>query len=222
MKVTITEAERRELASLAHGRNASKHPNATRRKSDVFDDVTLDTLGLYGEFAASKVLGCSIDRSISGSGDSGHDLHWQGKTVAVKYNHRINGFLMVEARDGDNYPTSLHDLKSDIIVLVHGTCQPPNCSCRQRGTINVHVAGWLSREDFLERCFLKDLGLGNRYIVTADRLRPMSELMQPNARCRCRDNYADVWVDRTAKRAGWIATHCKLCDRWIGNRPMAA
>lgn len=29
-----------------------------------------------------------------------------------------------------------------------------------------------------------------------------------------------LWEHRHSERIGWLATHCVVCGKWIGNRPM--
>ena len=179
--IVITKQERATLAGIGTARNSAKNPEWTRRKSDVFSDAEVDVLGMYGEYAVAEYLGLRVDTTITTTGDDGSDLKWNGLSIAVKYNHRWNGFLMVEHRKGDNPALGIMgDLICDIIVLTHGRCKPPTqCKCREEGGIVVVVAGWLTRSEFIEKMNSRDLGLGGRYICTCDQLRPMHQLWSP-------------------------------------------
>lgn len=178
--VVISEKSRAELQCLAQARNGCKDPSWTRRKTDVFSDEEVDTLGLYGEYAVASYLGMPLDETISSSGDNGHDLMWCGRTAAVKFNHRWDGFLMVEERAGDDPGNGkINDLSADIIILTHGNCDPPKaCYCRDPHSLTVVVAGWMWREDFIRRMEYRNWGLGGRYTCRARELRPMYELVR--------------------------------------------
>jgi hypothetical protein len=181
--VVITKEERNKMAGIGTARNACKRPEMSRRMSDVFSDSEVDVLGMMGEYAVAEYLGASVDESIHMHGDNGTDLTFRGHTVSVKYNHRWRGFLMVEERQGDDIHSGLvNDLKTDLIVLSHGKCMPPKtCVCRDAGGIVVVLAGWLTRDEFISTASHRDLGLGGRYIVTCDKLRPMHEIWSISA-----------------------------------------
>ncbi len=176
--VGFSRTEVQWLQDLGAGRNGSKPPEITRRATDVFTDPELDYLGLLGEAAWSSYLNLPLDTAIHSSGDSGHDLVMNGKTVAVKFNHRWRGFLMVEERENDT-PEFFNDLKCDIIALAHGRCQTKvenGCRCRDE-TIVVCLAGWLTRDEFMRKQRRNDWGLGGRYTVSCSQLRPPHELL---------------------------------------------
>lgn len=179
MNATIITTEcRQRLEALGKARNAAKSPEWSRRKSDVFSDAEVDVLGLYGEYAAGHYLGVEIDSTINSYGDSGVDLVYGTLSVAVKFNHRWRGYLMVEQRPGDAPSVGIvGDLTSDLIILTHGKCFPPErCYCRREGGLVVALAGWLWREEFVSAMYARDLGLGVRYICTCEQLRPMHEI----------------------------------------------
>ncbi len=181
ISVIITQEERARLVVAGEKRNALKDPSWSRRKSDVFSDDEVDVLGMIGEYAVAKYFGLSPDYSATVCGDDGSDLLWNGLRIAVKYNHRWMGYLMVEERANDDVRRGhLCDLSADIVVLATGKCNPPTvCTCRRAGGIVVALAGWCTKNEFLERMHKRDLGLGGRYIVTQDKLNPMHALWQP-------------------------------------------
>ena len=186
MKIEITPAMKRLCFELGVARNGSKRPEATRRKSDVFDDIEVHHMGIVGEAAAAIALGCKIDRSI-GPGDGGRDLTLpNGETVSVKFTHRWEGYLMVEGQKNDRKDW-LNDLQSDYIVLTHGHCSPPvECTCRHdilnpTAKTVVEVVGFLAREDFMRLRRVSDWGLGIRHWVPVNELQPIEYLASQEA-----------------------------------------
>lgn len=165
--------------AIGEGRNSAKPSHATRRKSDVFCDAKLDEIGMLGELAMASYLGVDLDEGIYAHGDGGVDFIFNGVSFAVKFNHRREGFLMVEGRAEDT-DHCLHDLNADAIVLTHGVCVPGSkCVCNEIGPKWVCLAGWLPTREFLQKRTTRDLGLGVRHIVKKDQLREMSGLINP-------------------------------------------
>lgn len=176
--VIIPRRVRLELGEIGRLRNGAKDPSWTRRRSDVFSDAEVDELGLYGEYAVADFLGVDFDRRISVGGDGGVDFVWRGRELAVKYNHRWLGYLVVEERAGDDPGGGvLGDLSAEIIVGTHGKCSRGACYCRGGSGVVVAFSGWLYREEFIGRMRRVDWGLGGRYYVDPKGgMRPMREL----------------------------------------------
>jgi len=161
--VPFTEMRLLDLWELAKRRNGSKHPDATRRKSDIFTDVELDYIGLIGEAAVEDVCKIPIDRHVYEHGDNGDGKLSDGRTIAVKFNHRMNGYLLFEERQGDVPHKHINDFQYDVAILVSGYCDPKGtCYCREP-TLVVKVAGYVTREQFLKKHNTSDWGLGNRF-----------------------------------------------------------
>lgn len=180
-RIEFDVERQRELYRLAQRRNDAKHPDATRRRSDVFTDVELDYIGLLGEDAPAQYLGLEIDTAIHGHGDGGTDLVLpDGRRAACKFNHRYAGFLLFEQRAGDVPRSALNDFSADVAILTFGSCRPPACVCLEPG-ISVFIAGWIGRTEFLDRYFAKDWGLGGRYCMKPSALHPIDELLEPTA-----------------------------------------
>ena len=178
VSIKIIKQEKSKLKDLATRRNGSKKPEWTRRKTDIFNDIEVDLLGLYGEYAVSKYLGVGIDESISISGDSGYDIEYNGMRLGVKYNHRVNGYLMVEGRDGDDIESGvMNDFSCDGMILVNGICKPPsNCECIKVEEPIMNIMGWLPKEYFMIDMVEKDWGLGKRYVCNVNQLLPIEIL----------------------------------------------
>jgi len=173
--VIITKGCRDGLSEIGKARNSAKEPNWTRRMSKAFTDAQINELGMYGEYAASSYLGLKVDQKIHRVGDSGHDLVFGRMKIAVKYNHRWRGYMIVEGRIGDDLKIGhIRDFNSDAIILTHGICAPPVCKCfKDDAAIFVVVAGWLTKEKFLKRMSSVNWGLGLRYYCRCDQLDPI-------------------------------------------------
>jgi hypothetical protein len=176
--VVITARDRAKLRELGRQRHEAKRPGYTRRKGTQFSDEELHEIGLYGECAVGAYLGRPLDERIMSVGDGGIDFTWERLSIAVKYAHRWDARLMVEWREGDT-EEELVEFKNDLIVLAHGKCrkeQGKDCYCRQPGGIVVVLAGWLTRQEFMEKKVLEDLSLGLRHWVDKSILHPMHML----------------------------------------------
>lgn len=178
MKVLIDFETRKKLAALGVSRNSAKRPEWTRRKSDVFNDQQVDILGCIGEFAASIAIGAPMNLDVHSHGDGGVDLNTAVGTIAVKFNHRNRGYLIVEERSPDRWS----DLNSDILVLVHGLCsgRKGECVCsiriKSKEPMEVIVAGYIEASKFKNIAKHVDWGLGGRFFCDIDSLRPVHEL----------------------------------------------
>jgi hypothetical protein len=134
--------------------------------------------------AAAMYLDADFDDQIYTGGDAGHDLVLRdGTTVAVKFNHRWRGYLMIEVRPGDTREC-MRDLHADVVVLVGSNCDPQRnaCTCRRSieedGELRLYLWGWLDAATFRRNAACRDLGLGGRWIVRPDDLFEMRELRE--------------------------------------------
>lgn len=210
VKVVIPAGIKHRLVSLGQARNAAKDPSWTRRKSDVFNDAQVDALGCLGEWAISQYLDAPMDWNVHAHGDKGIDLKLaDGRTVAVKLNHRWKGYLMVEERKGDK-DSRLSDLSTDLICLIHGQCRVPGrCECKELMTNQqewpLWIAGYLPTDEFLKKKQYADWGLGGRHYVRVNQLRGIEELKpkrwSPQAEATRAQSTADWIADYN--RAKW-------------------
>jgi hypothetical protein len=183
--VYIPAHQKHAIFEIARGRNAAKHSSWSRRASEVFSDAELDMLGMLGEVAVASLLGIDYDATITTCGDNGTDMTTHsGLRVAVKFNHRFNGYLMIEGRSGDS-DSKLKDLKTDVLILSCSFCDPTHKVCRCRdGLLNegkgstVLVPGWIYSDTFMSVRQTTDWGLGLRHYVTVQQLEPICTLMR--------------------------------------------
>lgn len=182
-RIKISNEEKQKIIQCGHDRNALKDPSISRRKANIFSDDELDAIGALGEYAGCQAINAQFDWRVGYGGDGGVDAVLEdGSKIAIKFNHRSQGFLMVESRAGDTKDT-LHDIENiDYIVLTTGTCDPPrHCKCREiiKNSLPVYIAipGFLSKDEFLSLRKYKDWGLGGRWFVSTDQLHPISDLL---------------------------------------------
>tara|TARA_Y100000310_G_scaffold269467_2_gene282661 strand:+ start:355 stop:960 length:606 start_codon:yes stop_codon:yes gene_type:complete len=191
----LTKVDIEHAVEAGSQRNSAKDPTWTRRKSTVFNDRQLDCLGMLGELAVAKALGLEPDWTIHVTGDRGVDLVLRnGMKCAVKFNHRKDGYLMVERRANDVIETDrfggnekakrLHDIDAvDLLVLSNGPCQPPEeCTCKQRiedaSTYPVRLSGWVTKDAFLKKAYYANWGLGGRFYLPVMKLNSFHRLWQ--------------------------------------------
>ncbi len=124
---------------------------------------SVNLMGQLGEMACGKGLGLQVDRSISPSGDNGHDLSTPlGKNIQVKTS-TLDKLIF-------NAPELF---VSDYAVLVQffGDKQLPHVDSK------FTILGWTTRELFLANHYKHDYGYGIRLVMDADQLLPIEELI---------------------------------------------
>ena len=165
IEVILSEDELMDGLRFIHRvRENKKQYEVTDRKFDKNNSsYSVNLLGQLGEVACGRVLGLQVDRTISPSGDDGHDLRTDaGETIQVKTSTLPQLIF--------NAP---HLFISDIAVLVQffGDKQLPHVD----GVFQ--VVGWIDRKTFLARCYPHDYGYGTRLVMDANQLKPIEELV---------------------------------------------
>ena len=124
---------------------------------------SVNLMGQLGEMACGKGLGLQVDRSISPSGDNGHDLSTPlGKNIQVKTS-TLDKLIF-------NAPELF---VSDYAVLVQffGDKQLPHVDSK------FSLIGWTTRELFLANNYKHDYGYGTRLVMDANQLQPIEVLI---------------------------------------------
>lgn len=138
-------------------------PKAARggRHAKGFDGVKTSyeahLAGLLGEFAAARVLGVDIDRTIYGHGGDGHrgDLTLlSGETVEVKTRGKRGFAFALGSLDSTEFKA-----KYGVLVWPAHTQKLEPCW--------MDVVGWISRGEFLARMRAVNFGYGPRLCVEA-------------------------------------------------------
>lgn len=135
--------------------------NVQSKKVDVENsDFIIGKLGLMAEWAVSKLCGFPINMELfEDSGDFGIDGEVRGKTIDVKFSRWPNGKLIFK------HPGKF---VADIAVF----CVPG------MDQHEVEMVGVISRKRFMEQCERRDLGYGDVYCVTQDKLTPFETFLE--------------------------------------------
>ena len=151
-------------ALLAERRNVTKTVASNRRVHDESDFAT-HLVGVMGEYVVAGFLGARVDDSVSLTGDDKiTDLRVHGRTVQVKTRKVLHGETWL-------YFNRREDFKADIAVLA-----------ATENLTTVHVIGWITREEFLEKAEEVDWGYGPRHGVRQSALLPFADLVRGEER----------------------------------------
>ena len=114
-------------------------------------------MGFRGELAFAKLYNLE-PTDVTVYADDGIDYKLSdGRTVDVKLSTYKNGDLIFDSFD---------KFKSDIAVLVYGSYDETF----------VDIAGWVTKEEFIERCNERDYGYGMRKFLKKANLNDMRTL----------------------------------------------
>ena len=156
--IQITGTELAFLLDVAKGRNNGKSPEQSRQMSPDWTDLEADYVGVKGEHVLSRVYGIPFDCASYGSaGDRGVDI-CTPTPGAIKTNHRVGGYLILE-RWGDIS-------RVEVMHLVDGPCRPPHvCVCSDIAPTEPQTwryVGWITVADFTANSKFANWGLGPR------------------------------------------------------------
>jgi hypothetical protein len=165
IRIILTEDEIIDSLRFVHRvRENKKQYEVTDKKFDKNNSsYSVNLLGQLGEVACARGLGLQVDRTISPSGDNGHDLVTSlGKNIQVKTSTLPQLIF--------NAPELFI---SDIAVLVqfYGDKQLPHVDSE------FDLVGWVTREVFLANHYLHDYGYGTRLVMDANQLQPIESLI---------------------------------------------
>lgn len=114
-------------------------------------------MGFRGELAFAKLYNLEPTQ-VTVQADDGIDYVLEdGRTVDVKLSTYTNGDLIFD---------SFEKFKSDIAVLVYG----------QYNDSFVDIAGWITKQEFIDKCFERDYGYGTRKSLNKKHLNSMDTL----------------------------------------------
>jgi len=168
--IELTEDEIMDALRFVHRvRENKKQYEVVDKKFDKNNSsYSVNLMGQLGEVACGKGLGLEVDRSISPSGDNGHDLSTSlGKNIQVKTS-TLDKLIF-------NAPELF---VSDYAVLVQffGDKQIPHVDSK------FTIVGWVTRELFLANHYKHDYGYGIRLVMDANQLLPMEDLINELSR----------------------------------------
>jgi hypothetical protein len=145
-------------------RENKKQYEVTDKKFDRNNSsYSVNLMGQLGEMACGKGLGLQVDRTVTPSGDNGHDLSTAlGKNIQVKTSTLPQLIF--------NAPELF---VSDYAVLVQffGDKQLPHVDSK------FTILGWTTRELFLANHYKHDYGYGIRLVMDASQLQPIEVLI---------------------------------------------
>lgn len=168
--IELNEDEIMDALRFIHRvRENKKQYEVTDKKFDRNNSsYSVNLMGQLGEMACGKGLGLQVDRTITPSGDNGHDLVTPlGKNIQVKTSTLPQLIF--------NAPELF---VSDIAVLVQffGDKQLPHVDSR------FELVGWVTREVFLANHYKHDYGYGTRLVMDANQLQPIEVLINEISR----------------------------------------
>ena len=148
------------LCMVAERRNCIKAPyNVPNKKCDHQSDFSVNLHGVMGEYAAAKYLELQIDHSLALEGDDKvSDLRVKDKTIQVK--------TSMGRRDHPHlFFNQIELFKADYALLAV-----------VKSATEITLAGWITKDEFVEKCFKQNFGYGDRICVRYQDLKPMEEL----------------------------------------------
>jgi hypothetical protein len=168
--IELNEDEIMDALRFVHRvRENKKQYEVTDKKFDRNNSsYSVNLMGQLGELACGKGLGLQVDRTITPSGDNGHDLVTPlGKNIQVKTSTLPQLIF--------NAPELF---VSDVAVLVQffGDKQLPHVDSR------FELVGWVTREVFLANHYKHDYGYGTRLVMDANQLQPIEVLIDEISR----------------------------------------
>jgi hypothetical protein len=168
--IELNEDEIMDALRFVHRvRENKKLYEVTDKKFDRNNSsYSVNLMGQLGELACGKGLGLQVDRTITPSGDNGHDLVTPlGKNIQVKTSTLPQLIF--------NAPELF---VSDVAVLVQffGDKQLPHVDSR------FELVGWVTREVFLANHYKHDYGYGTRLVMDANQLQPIEVLIDEISR----------------------------------------
>jgi hypothetical protein len=151
MIVKLTELDTYEIAWAAHERWAYKRDLgyvSSKRIDQKRDDYAITREGMAGEWAVAKVLGVPVNLDLHPGGDPGWDFDYCGVKIDVKTS-RAKYLLF----------NTLNSFKADFAVFA-----------KYLNDYQVELVGMVSRQDFKQKCEIRDFGYGEKYVMHPDQL----------------------------------------------------
>jgi hypothetical protein len=157
--IILNREEIMEAVEIAHGRDAPKvaagiKPSFGPGISNYDGHIT----GALAELAAAKYYGVEVDNKFYGESGDGHqpDITFNGWGIEIKSTQYDPPILKFN---------QLLDFNSDIALLCHVDRQQMKATAGEQITVN--LAGVVSRNKFLNTCYRKSFGYGDRYCMAA-------------------------------------------------------
>lgn len=124
-----------------------------QRRGNKWGEKDIEYLGVRAEIAVAKLFGFD---SIGMGIDDGSDFYFDEVSIDVKATFYKNGRLIFRSRD---------KVKADVIVLVNQVSEEV-----------LNIEGWCTKEHYLKKAEVKDLGNGSTLVLEPENLFPIEEL----------------------------------------------
>ena len=163
--VELTEDELMDSLRFVHRvrEKKKKHEVVDKKFDRNNSSYSVNLMGRLGEVVVAKTLQIQTDDSVTAGGDIGYDLvSHMGKRIAVKTS-TLDSLIF----------NKIEDFTADIAILVKfvGDKQLPHVDSK------FTILGYIDYQTFLDTFHWHDYGYGNRLVVTADKLRPIEEIV---------------------------------------------
>ena len=158
MIVKLTELDTYEIAWAAHERWSYKRDLgyvSTKRVDQKRDDYAITREGMAGEWAVGKVLGVPVNLDLHPGGDPGWDFDYCGIKIDVKTSRAK--YLLFKTQNS---------FKADFAVFA-----------KYLNDYQIELAGMVSRQEFMEKCEIRDFGYGENFVMHPDNLTDVREIL---------------------------------------------
>lgn len=161
IEVPLTEDELMDSLRFVHRvREKKRQHDVVDKKFDRNNSsYSVNLMGRLGEVVVAKTLRIKTDDSVTAGGDVGHDLVSNlGNTIAVKTS-TLDTLIF----------NKIEDFSASFAILVKfvGDKQIPQDGGK------FYVIGWISRQEFIDKHYMRDYGYGARLVMDGDQLYPI-------------------------------------------------
>lgn len=165
MLYEITAAEDVEIRekATARQRNKENYQVASKRFDPNKSDLQIHLEGMRAEFATARLLGAKLhwELLVGGDQNNGDITLPDGRTVSVKFRKKKGWDFALQSKN-------LQEFKEDIGILVY----PHDNHFR-----GLDICRWITREDFVRFCEVKNYGYGDRLVVGPSFMSPIEDLV---------------------------------------------
>ena len=158
MIVKLSELDTYEIAWAATDRCKHKRDLGivnTKRIDQKRDDYAITREGMAGEWAVAKVLGVPVNLELYAGGDPGWDFEVSGIKIDVKTS-RAQYLLF----------NTIKSFKADFAIFA-----------KYLNDYQIDLVGMISRQEFTQKCEIRDFGYGENFVMHPDNLTDVREIL---------------------------------------------
>lgn len=154
MKIMLTESEIGTIRIISSLKSlVNRGAGVKDQKFSPKDGFTIDYDGMIGEYGFCKYFNLFCDVTINVRSGT-YDCLYNGQRIDVKTSRHANPVLIVKKKK---------NLDIDVFAL---------CIIKD---YEVEIVGWIFASELYKDENLKDLGHGDCYVITIDRLKPFKQ-----------------------------------------------